>query len=136
MSKNKTKQEIINEIKHTEDVKTIKKIITDIYPLISELDTIYDAQTTLGAVSGFIKADLDEKIRKIKVSEVEIDVSKEKELKIKAIIEKIVKKVKDESAQDVSETLERLARAFSDFGAIEFVKGPMDKVKLDDILAK
>jgi predicted hydrocarbon binding protein len=136
MRKNKSKEEIVEDIKRTEKVKQIKETVRKVYPLLEPLDTIYDAQTVCAALAGLIKADVEEKLEKFKLSDVEIDLSKEKDSKIKVQMIALLDLLKDEPAQDLSQVLERLGRAFSDFGSTKFLKNPMSELKIEDILAE
>lgn len=131
---NKTKEQITNEIKQRQKVEHIKQVVRKIYPLL-DVETIYDAQTVLGAIQGFIKLELEEKLDAIKISDLKLDFKKEKESKIKKAMVSIVKLMKDEPADDFSQTIDRLSRAFSDFGSQKFVKNPMSELKIEDILA-
>ena len=47
----------------------------------------------------------------------------------------IIETFKDEPAEDLSQTFERLSRTFGEFGSSKFVKQPMSVVELKDILA-
>ena len=135
MRKNKSKTEITEDMKRTQKVAHMKEVVSKVFPLL-KVPTIYDAQTTLNAVSGFIKADLEEKLEAIKLNTVEINLSKETDSEIKTAMLAIIEEFKDEPAQELSATLERLGRAFGEFGSIKFLKNPMDDIKLEDILAE
>ena len=132
--KNKSKDEITEEIKRTQKIAHIKKVVKDIFPKL-EVETIYDAQTVLNALSGFIKADLEDKTIEIKLGDLDIDLKKEKESKIKKSMVEIIRFMADEPAMDFAEILDRLSKAFYDFGATKFIKGPMSEVSLEDLLA-
>lgn len=131
---NKTKEQIQAEMKHKEKVAHMKDVVRRIFPLLS-VPTIYDAQTTLNAITGFIKADLEEKMDKVKVIDTTIDLSKEKESEIKTAMLAIIEEFKDEPADEFAQTIDRLSRAFSEFGSSKFVKNPISDIKLEDILA-
>ena len=133
--KNKSKEEIMTDIKQREKVAHIKEVVKKVYPLLA-VDTIYDAQTVLNAIQGFIKVDLEERLDAIKLSDLKLDFSKESDSKIKTAMEVIVKELADEPADEFSQTIERLARAFSDFGAQKFLKNDMSSLKIEEILAE
>ena len=132
---NKTKEEISTEIKRVEKIAHMKDVVRAIYPLLENQDTIYDGQTVVNALSGFITAHIEKKVLDIKLNDIEIDLSKEEASKIKTSIENIIALMKDESAQELSETLERLGRALSQYSANTFMKKPMSEIKLEDIVA-
>ena len=133
--KNKTKEELVAEIKSRQKIEHIKDVVRKLFPYL-DVPTIYDAQTTLSAIVGFIKADLEEKRDAIKFGDIKIDLSKEKESPITLAIKAISDTFPDEPAQDFSEILDRLSRAFGEYGSMKFVKGPMADLKIDDILAE
>ena len=132
---NKNKQEIISDFKHQEKVAHIKEIVKAIYPILEDVDCIYDAQTVVNALSGFIEVHTSHELNKIKLSTVDIDLSKEEDSKIKTAMLKIVDLMKDESANELSETLERLGRTLSEYSAHTYMKQGMDKININDILA-
>lgn len=132
---NKTKEEVASDIKRAEKVAHMKDVVRAIYPLLEGQSTIYDAQTVVNALSGFITAHIEKKVLDIKLNDIEIDLSKEDPSKIKSSIVDIIALMKDESAQELTETLERLGRALSQYSANTFMKKPMAEIKLEDILA-
>jgi len=132
---NKTKDQIAEDIKRTQKVAHLKEVVKIVFPLLTT-ETIYDAQTALNALVGFVKADLQEKQDAVKMSEVVIDLSKEKESSITKAMEVIKEALKDEPADEVSQTLERLSRAFGEFGSMKFLKNPMSELKLEELLAE
>jgi hypothetical protein len=132
----KSKGQIIDEIKSKQNVEKQKSLVRAIFPLLSKNKSIYDAQTALNAVSGFISFGIDKKIAEFKVSEIEIDLSKEEDSEIKKSVVKILDLIKDEDAKALSILLEKLGNSFAQFGAAEFLKNPMKKIKVEDIVAK
>lgn len=130
---NKTKDQIAEDIVRQQKVAHIKDIVRRIFPLL-EVPTIYDAQTTLNALVGFIKADLEEKTQKVKVGDISIDLSKESE--ITTAIKNITDLFLDEPAEEFAQTLDRLSKAFGDYGSMRFVKNPMTEIKVDDLVAE
>ncbi len=131
---NITKAQIENEMAQKQKVEHIKAVVRKVYPLL-DVDSIYDAQTVLNAIQGFIKVDLEERLDKIKLSDLNLEFEKEKDSKIKSAMQAIVKEMADEPADDFSQTIERLSRAFADFGSQKFLKNPMSELKIEDILA-
>lgn len=132
---NKSKEQIVADIKQLEKIKHIKQIVRNVYPML-KVDTIYDAQTVLNALQGFIKVDLEEKLGAIKLKDLNLDFGKEKDSKIKDCMVAIALAMSDEPADEFSQTIERLSRAFSDFGAQKFLKNDMSALKLEEILAE
>lgn len=132
---NKTKEQITAEIKQVEKIKHIKEVVRKVYPLLQNVDSIYDAQTVLNALQGFIKVDLETLLDEITVGYLAMEFEQEKDSKIKDAMLAIVKEMANEPADEFSQTIERLARAFSDYGSTKFLKNPMSELKIEDILA-
>ena len=130
-----SKQELAAQIQQKQNVEHIKQMVRDIWPLIAEQDTVYDAQTVVNALSGFISAHIEKKVSELKVSDLPIDLSKEKDSKIKTAIEKMMKQLEDEPAKDTAVTLERLGKTLGEFCASKMLKQPMDTIKVTDIVA-
>lgn len=133
---NKSKEEILADMQHQQKVAHIKEIARAVYPLLENVDSIYDAQTSVNALSGFIAAEIEKSVAKIKLNELEIDLSKEEDSKIKTSIVAIMDLMKDESAQELSETLERLGTTLQQFIINKHMKEPMSTIKIDDLVAK
>lgn len=131
LSKEQIKEQIANEAK----IQHIKGIVRTAFPLIQKVDTVYDAQTAVNALGGLIEAEIENKVRAIKLSELTIDLSKEKDSKIKTAILKLYDAFKDESAQEFAETMERIGTTLQAHVANEGMKGKM-KIKVDDIVSK
>jgi|ERR1035437_3899060 hypothetical protein len=132
---NKTKEEIKAEMERISNIAHMKDVVRKVFPLLT-VPTIYDAQTTLNALVGFIKADIEEKTNALKLSNLEIDLSKEADSEIKTSMLAIIDLFKDEPAEELSATLDRLSQAFGQYGSMKFVKGPMTDISLVDILAE
>lgn len=129
----KSTQQIKAEISQNEKVTHIKEVVAKVFPLL-EVDTVYDAQTVVNALSGFISAHVEAELYKIKLSDVNIDLSKEEDSKIKTAMVGLIDLLKDEPAKDLAQTLERLGKVFAEFGAAKFLKEPMTAIKIEDIL--
>ncbi len=132
---NKSKEQIEADLKQIEKVKHIKHIVRETFPLL-KVDTIYDAQTVLNALQGFIKVELEKRVDDIKIRDLNLSFKEEKDSNIKETMVNIIRFMAEESADDFSQIAERLARAFSDFGAQKFLKNPMDSLKIEEILAE
>lgn len=132
---NKSKDQIAADIAHAEKVNHMKEIVKTLFPFLEKVETIYDAQTAVNALSGFITAHIEKKVLDIKLNDIEIDLSKEADSPIKTAILDMMESMKDESAQELSETLERLGSTFGKFGAHKFLQQPMNTVTVNDIIA-
>ena len=132
---NKSKDEIKADIARTARIEHMKEVVRKTFPIIEKVDSIYDGQTVVNALSGFLSAHIEKKISEIKVSDCSIDLSGEPKGKIRTAIEQLVVLFKDEDAKTLSTTLESLGSTFTKFGADKFLKQPMSNVTVKDIVA-
>lgn len=132
--KNMTKEEVKSQIELNEKVVHLKDTVRTVFTSLESLDTIYDAQTVVNALSGFIAAHIEQKLMEIKLSDIFIDLTKEEDSKIKTSILDIINNMRDEPAKELSQTLERLGKAFSELGAHNFLKQEMNTIKITDIV--
>lgn len=131
---NKTKQEIAKEMAHRAKIEKDKALVRRIFPLL-QTETIYDAQTALGAVAGYIKFDLAKKEGMLKVNDLLLDLSKEPESAITETMNAIKVELQDENARDVASLLERISNSFAQYGAAQYLKNPMKDLNVDEIVA-
>jgi len=135
---NKTKEEVTNDMRRAEKVAHLKEIVRETFPVLEQVDSIYDAQTVVNALSGFILAHLENKLKDIKLSECEIltYLAKEEKGPIRTALEDLYLKFKDEPAKELSEALQKLGDTFTNFGADKFLRNPMTSIKVGDIIAE
>ena len=132
---NKTKEQLATEIKHLEKVNRDKMLVKMIFPLLSGQKNIYDAQTVLAALSGFIKSELDKKSAEFVVKDLKIDLSKEEDSEIKSAIISLMGLLEIEKAKDTAALLERFGNVLAQYSANEFMKGPISGVSVDSLVA-
>ncbi len=133
---NKTKEQIVDDMKHQEKVAHIKDVVRGIFPYLEKVDTVYDAQTVVNALSGFIAALIEKNVAEIKLGDLDIDLSKEEDSKIKTAIQDIIRFEAEESAQELSETLERLGTTLQAYIVHKHMSAPMETIKIDDLVSK
>ena len=132
---NKSKEEIAAEMKRNEKVKRDKILVKLMFPFIENLKSIYDAQTVLSAVSGYMKADLASKTAELKVKDLVVDLSKEEDTEITHAMKNILEQLQGENAEDMTELLQRFSDILPKIGANEYLKGPMLNLKITDIIS-
>lgn len=110
-------------------------MVKKVFPLLN-VDTVYDGQTVVNALAGLIAVEIEKKVADVKLSEIKIDLSEEKDSKVKDAMLGIIGIFQEESAQELSETLERLGDTLQAYGAHKFLRGEMSTVKLSDILSE
>jgi hypothetical protein len=132
---NKTKVEIADEMIKNAKVLKEKELGKKIFACITNQKTIYDAQTVVQAVAGYISLDLMRKEKVLKVSDMVIDISKEKDETIVTAFNAILEAVKDESAKDISLFLEKFGGALSQYSSVEYMKRPMTDITIEQFIA-
>lgn len=133
--KNLNKDEINAQIEQQSKNEHMKDVVRKIYPSLGNLDSVYDAGTSLQAISGYIAQEIKKRSLVLSISNLSLDLSKEPEGKVKDAMLEIVELIKDEPAEEVANTLQRLAGALEGYKAFYAMKEPIDTVKLDQILA-
>lgn len=132
---NKTKPEILGEMAQRAKIEKFKDMGRRIFPLLTT-DTIYDAQTAIEAVSGYIKFELSIKESGFKVNDLPLDFSKEQEGKVTDVMNAIKVELQTENAKDSAEFLELFGRTFSNYAVKKYLDNPMSDVNVDDIISK
>lgn len=132
---NKTKPEIANDMANQVKITKEKEIGRKVFDCIKDQKSIYDAQTVVQAVAGYISLDLMRKEKVLKVSDMIIDISKEKDEAIVTAFKAILEVVKDESAKDISLFLEKFGGALSQYSSVEYMKKPMSEIKTEQFIA-
>ena len=132
---NKTKPEILDEMAKRAKIENFKDMGRRLFPIL-KTDSIYDAQTALDAVAGYVKMELAIKEAKLKINDIPLDFSKEPKGKVTDVMNAIKVEVQNENAKDVAEFLELFSRTFSSYAMKVFLEKPMSEVKVDDIVAK
>lgn len=135
---NKTKEEIINQIHAQQRIDHAKEVVRRVFPHLSECETIYDGQTVVNALAGFIRPHIENYLSKIKLSDLPIleSITNEEDTPIKRSLVALLEELKDEPAKQVSTTLEGLGQAFSAHGATKFLKQPMSELTVDELVSK
>lgn len=132
---NKSKVEIAQLAAQKADVERQKKLVRAIWPFIAKDLTVYDAQTVANAVGGFIKFEMQRKLEALKVSDLLIDVSNEKDTPIKEAMIGVLEVFKDEKANDSAQLLERLGKTLGAYSAHVYMKQNMSVLTVENIVA-
>ena len=132
---NKTKEELAKELQKRKHIEEQRKLAHAVFPTVGKLKSVYDAQTAFNSVAGFTKQELNRKTAEIKMSDLEIDLSKEQDSDIKNVIEKMLFITKDENANDVIELLELMGNQLPVFLAGKAMKGKMSQVTAKEFIA-
>ena len=133
--KNLSKEQISEQMATERKIAHIKEVARKTFPFIENMETVYDAQTTVNAFGGFIAAEVEKKVADIKLSELSIDFSTEEDGTIKTAILELFELFKDEPAQELSETMERLGTTLQAYVSGNAMKEKMN-IKADDVITK
>lgn len=132
---NKSKTQLVEDIQKKQKTDRERTLVKLMFPLVEGQDSIYDAQTAVAALSGFIKADVDRRAAELLVQDLKIDLSKEKDSKIKTAVLELLGLLGPEKARDVANLLERFGNTLAQYSAHEYMKQSMKEISLDKILA-
>ena len=133
---NKTKDDIEKEMVQKEIVKQQKILAATIFKCLEGQENIYDAQTVVNALSGFIKYEMQVKESQLKLNDLLIDLTNEPASKIKDAMEALKVELQDKNAKDTAMLLQRFGETLGHYSAAKFMKNPMSDIKIEDIIAK
>lgn len=131
----KSKDQILSEMEYSAKLTRFKSMANRLFPLL-QTDTIYDAQTALEAVSGFVNFELSEKESSFKINDLKLDFSEQPEGKITNVMKAIKVELQQEGAKEAAEFLEMFAKTFSQYGSSQFLKKPMSEITAEEIISK
>jgi len=130
-----SKAELLEEMAKQVRVEHQKTLAKAIWPIVAKLPKIYDAQTAVNAAAGFIQAELNKKTEELKVSDLTVDLSKEKASDVKDAVQALVELLAPESATDASQLLQVFGKQFTLYSANKYLDNSMDVIKMDDFIA-
>lgn len=132
---NKTKEEVAHDMKVMAMAKEKIALVRRIYPFIKDNKSIYDAQTALYALAGYIKFELQQKERAFTIDDLALDMSKEKENEIKDTILKLMEEFKGEKGFSIAAILSEVGDSLQKYGAIKYLENPMSIIEEKDFVA-
>ncbi len=130
-----TKDQIAAQQDHLRRVERDKALVKLMFPFVEGQSTVYNAQTALIALSGYLKAKLDKVTSELKVSDLKINFEKEEETEIKWAMINLLGLIEQEGARDMSSLLERFGNSLAQFSANEYMKQPMSVITVEKIVA-
>ncbi len=120
---------------HNAKIERSKELAHLIFPLIEDMETVYDAQTVLTSVAGFIQYDLVQKEAALKVHDIKFDYSHEPDSEVKKRVLKLVDLLQTEDAKSTSTLLQTISDKLGQHLAAVHLKGPMSQIKAEDFIA-
>lgn len=133
--KNKSKDEILAEMERNTNVAHQKTLARVLFPLLSEQETIYDAQTAVAALAGYIKLEIEKKAAQTSIRDLPVDFSKEKDSLIKSAMTNMLDAIQGENAEKAIALLERIGSGLGQYAAGKYMKNPMKIIEMDDFIA-
>ncbi len=130
----KTKVEVAQEFARKAAIDKQKELARRIFSHITEVPSVYDAQTTVNAAAGFIEEQLMKKQNEFKVSDLSIGLDKEEASPIKTALVFILNELHEEKAQDSVDILKKMGNAFPGYIASKYMKEKMD-IAVDEFVA-
>lgn len=136
---NKTKEELVEEVRKAAAVNHQIELAKKIYPLIQDQKSIYDAQTALNAAAGYIQFGVNKRMKDISLSDVMPDIlealTKEKKSAIKTSVEEIIQLLTKEKTEGMVALLQRFGKTLGEYSSTRYMKNPMSVIKLKDIIS-
>ena len=129
-----SKEEMINKMNQDAKLAKLVQLVKLMWPMVENQKAIYNAQTVFFATAGFIEAGLKDKTEKLTVKDLEIDLTKQEECDEKESMKNILGLLEIENARDMADLCKKVGDHIGQFGAGEFVKGPMSNLKVSDIV--
>ena len=131
---NKSKEQIKAEMLLKSEISHEKQLASMIFPELQKQATVYDAQTLLHGLSGYIHHQIENRTNKILVSDLPVDLSQEKEGSIKDSFGVLLEMLKDEKADNLVKLLKRYGDMLGYYGSVQFLKNPMSSINEDDLI--
>lgn len=131
---NKTKEEIAYDMKVQEVAKQKVALVKKIYPHLKSQKSIYDAQTALYGLSGYIKAELQKRERAYLVSDLNVDLSKEEKGVITDAVISLHEEFKGEKAWAFAALLNEFGDSLQKYGAHKYMQQGMDAITESEII--
>lgn len=133
---NKTKEEIAYDMKVQQVAKEKIALVRRIYPLVKDQKSIYDIQTALYGLAGYIKAELQKREREILLSDLNLDFSNEpKDNEITKAILAVYADLSGEKAWMLEKLLSEFGDSLQKYGAHKYMQQTPDAITESEIIA-
>ncbi len=129
---NKSKQQIVDEMERKAKILRQKEMVRRIFPLL-KVDTIYEAQTAIFAVQGYLKEDLEKKMKIFKINDIALDFKGEPDTEITKVMHTIKSELQNDSAVEVMDMLEIFGNFFPDIGAEKYLAKKISELTIEDL---
>lgn len=123
---------LLNQKQKIERQKTVAKLI---FPFIANLPTVYDAQTAVYAIAGYIELEMIKKEQGLKISDLLLDLSREKEGEITTAMRLILGQLEIENAKESMDLLKTFGDKLPQFLSNRHLTDPMSTITSEDFIA-
>lgn len=130
----KSKAEIDAALKHKARVEKSKALAHRIFPALTNLPTVYDAQTALNAAAGHIKYGLVQEEAKLTVANLSFELGKGKS-DVDYAVHTLLELLGAEKAREAMEIFELMGNKLPEFLALRGLKEPMSSVTAEEFIA-
>lgn len=131
---NKTKDQLKAEMLLKQDISHEKQLATLIFPYLQKQATVYDAQTLLHGIAGYLHHELENKTNKVLVSELPVDLTQEKDGAFRDAFAELLVLLKEEKADKAIKFMKRYGDMLGYYGSKEYLKNPMSIIKEEDLI--
>lgn len=131
---NKTKEAIEKEMRNKQYIARQKSLAKIIFSIIANLSTVYDAQTAVNAVAGFLQDEMSKREAELNVCDLLVDLSSQKESEVLTAVKSIFDKLQTENAKESVTILEIMGQKLPQFLANKHLKDPMNSITAEDFI--
>jgi hypothetical protein len=131
-----TREQLEQELIRTQKVEKQRTLARQLFPIVENLETIYDAQTAFQAAAGLIKYGVVKIETDLKVSDVKVDLSKDKPTPVSYAVKTMLELVANEPAMEMVELIEMMGSKLPGFLAQKHLKDPMSTISAKEYIAE
>ena len=130
-----TKKQLQEELDKSQKIQKQRTLARLLFPSVEQLETIYDAQTAFQAAAGLIKYGVLKVETDLKVSDLKIDTSKDKDTPVTFAVRNILELVQGELATEAMDLIDRMGAKLPEFLAQKHLKDPMNTISAKEYIA-
>lgn len=130
-----SKSEIEASIKTGLAVEKSKTLARKIFPAIANMDTVYDGQTVLNALAGYIENEIQKRSFALTVEDLGLNFDMEKESPIKDAVIELLASVNMERAIEAADMMKLMSSKLPGYLAGVHMKDKMETITIDQFIA-
>lgn len=132
---NKDKETLTKELIMKQQINKEEALAHQIFPLLLKQKTIYDAQTLLHGLSGYILHELEIRNDNTMIKDLPIDLSQEKD-EFKDAFKAIVEMMKDNQAEPMAAFLKRFGDTLGYYGAKKYLENDTSMLIEEELIVR